>query len=158
MKNRKLFLLIVLIVPWITTPLLGMEAFKRYAPAAIFMVTFTKAINLFGENKGWWRFYKGIGPLNSMNFFNFGPYLITSLWMLKITYRKFPLYLILNLVLHFSFIYLGGLQVVKHYKIASLQNLSKFQYFLIDTLRALILYGFQYINDLNLRKKMEVRN
>jgi hypothetical protein len=81
------------------------------------MCTFSKAIQLFGEKKKWWRFYKGIPPLNSANFFNFGPYLVTSLWMLKLTFGKFPLYLISNLILQICFIYLGGLKFFKRIKL-----------------------------------------
>jgi hypothetical protein len=80
MKNSKLFLLAILFLPWLTIPLLGRNAFKKYLPAAIFICTFTKAIDIFGEKKKWWRFYKGIPPLNSMNFFNFGFYFVSSLW------------------------------------------------------------------------------
>ncbi len=153
MKNQKLFLLAILVVPWLTVPLLGRSAFKKYLPAAIFMCTFTKAIDIFGEKKNWWRFYKGFPTLDSMNFFNFGPYLVTSLWMLKITYGKFPFYLISNAILHIGFIYLGGLKFTKRYKIFSLEKLTKSQYLAIDFLRGLILYSFQYINDLSQNTK-----
>jgi hypothetical protein len=153
MKNQKIFLLAVLVVPWLTVPLLGRRAFKKYLPAAIFMSTFTKAIDLFGEKKNWWRFDKGISPLDSMNFFNFGPYLVTSLWMLKITYGKLPLYLISNAILHICFIYLGGVKFAKRYKIFSLEKLTKPQYLAIHFLRGVILYSFQYIINLSQNTK-----
>ncbi|WP_151681973.1 hypothetical protein, partial [Weizmannia acidilactici] len=146
MKNSKLVYMASLILPWLTVPFLGRNSFKKYLPAAIFMSTFTKAIDLFGEKKRWWRFYKGIPPSDSMNFFNFGPYLVTSLWMLKMTFGKFPLYLISNTILHFCFIFLGGIELVDRYKIFTLKKLTKFQYLAIDLFRALILYGFQYVN------------
>ena len=149
MKNSKLFYLALLILPWLTVPLLGRNSFKKYLPAAIFICTLTKAIDTFGEKKKWWKFYKGVPPLDSMNFFNFGPYLVTSLWMLKMTYGKFPLYLISNLILHISFIFFGGVKLVDSYKIFSLDKLTKFQYLAIDFLRALLLYSFQYINNLS---------
>ncbi len=105
MKNSKLIYIAVLILPWLTVPLLGRKTFKKYLPAALFIRTFTKGLDIFGEKKKWWRFYKGIFHLDSMNFFNFGPYLVTSLWVLKFTYGKFPTYLISNLILHICFIY-----------------------------------------------------
>jgi hypothetical protein len=155
MKNSKLFYIALLIVPWLTVPFLGRNAFKKYLPAAIFICTFTKALDLFGVKKKWWRMYKGIPPLNSANFFNFGPYFVTSLWMLKLTFGKFPLYLISNLVLQICFIYLGGLKFFKRYKIASIEGITKFQYLTLDFLRALFLYGFQFINNFhqNTKKK-----
>lgn len=158
MKKRKLFLLGVLIIPWLTIPLLGRKSFKKYYSSALSICLFTKVIDIFGEKKKWWRFYKGIPPLDSMNFFNFGPYFITSLWMLKMTYGKFRSYLISNLILHISFIYLGGLKLVKRYKIFSLEKLTKFQYLTIDFLRALLLYSFQYINDLRHKNLFKPNN
>lgn len=147
MKNTKLLLLAILIIPWLTTPLLGKNAFKKYLPAAIFICTFTKAIDLFGEKKKWWRTYKVIPPFESLNYLNFGSYFVTSLWMLKMFYGKFPLYLISNTILQCLFIFFG-LKYAKRYKIFSLEKLTKFQYLAIDFLRALLLYDFQYIDDL----------
>ena len=102
-------------------------------------------------------FIKGFPPLNSMNFFNFGPYLVTSLWMLKMTFSKFPLYLISNTILHILFTFLG-LKYLKRYKIASLVKLTRIQYIAINFLRALFLYGFQYINDFSHSKKRFLTN
>jgi hypothetical protein len=51
MKNLKLFLLALFILPWLTTPLLGKNAFKKYVPAAIFICTFTKALDLLVKRK-----------------------------------------------------------------------------------------------------------
>jgi hypothetical protein len=147
LRNSKLFYIALFILPWLTVPLLGKNSFKKYLPAAIFICTFTKAIDLFGEKKKWWQFYKGIPPMDSMTFFNFGPYFVTSLWILKLTFGKFPLYLLSNFILHIFFIYLGGLKLVSWFKIFTLDKLSKSQYLAIDFLRALLLYGFQYINE-----------
>lgn len=153
MKSSKLFYITLLILPWLTVPFLGRDSFKKYFPAAIFMCTFTKGLDLFGEKKKWWRVYKGIQPLNSDNFFNFGPYLVTCLWILKLTFGKFPLYLISNLILQICFISLGGLKFFKHFKIASIEGITKFQFLVIDFLRALILYGFQIINNFSQNTK-----
>jgi hypothetical protein len=145
-KKSKL-LLVLLFLPWITVPFLGVNTLKKYLPTSLFICTFTKALDMFGENKKWWRFYKGIGPFDSMNFFNFGSYLVTSLWVLKISFGKFPLYLLINAINHILFTFLG-LKYLKRYKIASLVNMKKLPYLGLLTLRGLVLYGFQLINDL----------
>ncbi|WP_188694501.1 hypothetical protein [Pullulanibacillus camelliae] len=157
MKHSKLFLLALLILPWLSIPLLGKPAFKKYLPSALFICTFTKAIDIFGENNKWWKFYKGLPPLNSMNFFNFGPYLITSLWILKLTYRKFFIYMLSNTTLHILFTYFG-LKYVKRFKIFSLVELTKFQYLIIDIIRAVLLYSFQRITDLSHGKELINKN
>lgn len=147
MKKSKI-LLILFFLPWLTLPFLGINAFKKYLPSALFSCTFTKALDMFGENKKWWHFYKGIGPLDSMNFFNFGPYFVISLWMLKLLYGKFRLYLIFSSITHIIYTFIG-LKYVKRYKIGSLVSMKKLTYLLLLTFRGLVLYAFQLINDLS---------
>lgn len=152
MKDSKMFLLAMLIIPWLTVPFLGKNEIRKYLPAAIFMSIFTKALDLYGEKKKWWQFYKGKFDIHNMNFFNFGPYLVTSLWMLKLTYRKFPLFLVANSLLQFLFIAFG-LKYIRKHKIFSLTKLTKTQYLFIDLIRTIVLYSFQYISDLKLLNK-----
>jgi hypothetical protein len=145
-KSSKLFLITMLILSWLTLPFLGKGALKKFLPAGIFICVLTKFLDKFGERKKWWRFYKGISPLDSMDFFNFGPYLATSLWMLKLFYGKFGAFLVSNTILQIVFIY-WGLKYVKRFRILSLVFLSKFQYLVIDIIRAILLYSFQWAKD-----------
>jgi hypothetical protein len=147
MKNSKLFYISLLILPWLTVPFLGKSSFKKFLPAALFMVTFTKALDLLGEKKKWWRFYKGLPALDSITIFNFGPYFVTCLWILKAFYGKFRLYLIFSFILHICFTYLGGVKFFHHFKIGSLIKLKKIQLLAIYSLRSLLLYAFQFINN-----------
>jgi hypothetical protein len=133
----------MLALSWLTIPLLGRKNFIRYIPSALFICVLTKILDEFGKRKRWWRFYKGIHPLNSMDFFNFGPYFVTSLWILRFTYGKFFLYLLSNVSLHIVFIFLG-LKYIKRMKILALVKLTKIQYLGINFIRALFLYAFQY--------------
>lgn len=143
----------MLALPWLSFPFVGKDKLKKYLPAAIFISTFSKAITIFGERKKWWKCYKGILHIKGIDFLNFGPYFATAIWMLKMTYGKFPLYLIANTLLHISFIYLGGVKLAERFKIFSLKKVSKFQYLLINTIRGLVFYAFQYIVSLNHNKK-----
>jgi hypothetical protein len=146
MKKSKLLFVSLLIIPWLTVPFLGRHTFKRYLPASLFICILIKILDLIGTRKKWWKIYKGISPLNSMDILICGPYLVTSLWMLKMTYGKFPLFIISNTILHSVFIFLG-LKYLKRFRILSLEKLSRFQYLLIDFFRALLLYGFQLTSD-----------
>ncbi|MGG3691342.1 hypothetical protein [Heyndrickxia ginsengihumi] len=114
MKSSRLILIIIFVLSWLTLPLLGREAFKKYLPSAIFMCILTKVLDEYGKRKKWWRFYKGIPPLDSFDIFNLGPYFITSLWMLKLTYGKLRIFLISNTLLHIVFIF-GGLKYMKRF-------------------------------------------
>jgi hypothetical protein len=145
-KSSKLLLISMLILSWLTLPLLGKNALKKYLPSGIFICFLTKFLDKFGERKKWWRFYKGISPLDSMDFFNFGPYFATSVWMLKLFYGKFWVFLVSNTILQIVFIYFG-LKYVKRLRILSLVFLTKFQYLVIDMFRAVLLYSFQWAKD-----------
>ncbi|MBB6446676.1 hypothetical protein [Bacillus benzoevorans] len=144
MRNVKI-LLLLLIVPWLTIPFVGRESLKRFMPAAIFIALVTKIMDSFGEKRKWWKFYHGIF-FNSMDFLILGPYMVASIWILKMTYGKFLTYFISNKILHFLFI-LFGLQFMGRYKIFSLKKLSNFQYWITHMLRALVLYAFQFIKE-----------
>jgi hypothetical protein len=146
MKNSKIILIAMLLLPWLTLPLLGRTALKRFLPSVIFMCIFTKILDVIGRRRKWWQFYKGIPPLNSMDIFNLGPYFVTSLWMLKLTYGKFLLYLLSNVALHVLFIF-KGLKYTKRYEILSLVKISKARYLGIDFIRALLLYAFQWTKE-----------
>ena len=65
MVKKSKLLLGLLMLPWLTVPFLGINTLKKYLPSAIFICTFTKALDMFGEKKKWWHIYKGIGPLKS---------------------------------------------------------------------------------------------
>jgi hypothetical protein len=145
-KNSKLFFVAMLILPWLTLPLLGRNTFKRFLPGALFICGFTKILDIIGQRNNWWKFYKGIPPMNSMDFFNLGPYFASSFWVLKWTFGKFLLYLLFNTIFHILFI-LVGLKYTKQYKILSLVKLKKFPYLVLHFFRALLLYAFQYIKE-----------
>jgi len=151
MKNSKFFYISLLILPWLTVPFLGKSSFKKFLPAALFMVTLTKTIDLLGEKRKWWHFFKGLPLMDSITIFNFGPYFVICLWMLKAFYGKFRLYLIFNLILHLSFTYLGGIKFFDHFKIGSLVKMKKIQLFAIYSFRSLLLYAFQSINNKSIK-------
>jgi hypothetical protein len=147
MKKHRLLLLAILVTPWLTISLIGKKELRKYLPSVIFITLLTMTIDKFGKEKKWWRFYKGISFLNSMNIFMLGPYAVSSYWMLKATYGKFPLYLVSNLIMHTIFTFLGGVRLAEKFKIFKFVKISRLQYLLTTFLRALVLYGFQNIID-----------
>jgi hypothetical protein len=152
MKYRKLFLLGMLIIPWLSIPFLGRGSIRKYLQTSIFITVFTKLLDLYGEKNRWWRFYKGIHLFDSMDFLNLGPFFASSLWMLKLTYGKFFTYLISNTILHIVFIY-AGLTYLKKLKVLALVKLSKPRYLVLHFFRGLLLYLFQYLKDKLTTKK-----
>jgi hypothetical protein len=58
MKNSKLFYVALLILPWLTVPLLGRNSFKKYLPAAILCVHSQKQYNYSVKRKNGGDFIK----------------------------------------------------------------------------------------------------
>ena len=148
MKSKQIFLILMLVIPWLTIPFLGRETVRKYIPSAILITLFTKLLDIYGEKNKWWRFYKGVYLVDSMNFLNFGAFFVSSLWILKLTYGKFFTYLMSNMILHIVFIFFG-LKYLKKLKILALVKLSKPRYLVLHFFRGILLYLFQYLKDKN---------
>lgn len=153
LKYPKVLLLLVMVLPWFSLPLLGKDAVKRYLPAGLFISMVVKIVHLIAKKKKWWWWYENLHPKLPGGFpLISGPYLIGSMWILKLTYGKFLRFIIVNLVVDsiFTFVLVDWL---KKSGIASLVRLKKLQLSLIFFVNSLFLYGFQFINE-----KIQVSN
>ena len=145
MKNMKIFLLIMGILPWLSIPLLGNRAFKRFLPASLFMCLYLILEGWVAQKRKWWWFSTSLKPnvLGEMPLI-FGPFIVGSLWILKFTYGKFKLYLLVNLIIDSIFTY-GMLGWFKKIGYVSLVRMSKLQLSLIFMVKSIIMYGFQML-------------
>lgn len=143
LKKYKQYLLGLLILPWLSVPLLGKKAFKQFSLSALFMCLFVVGESYVARKKVWWWFFKKLTPRTSGEFsLIWGPFFIGTLWILKMSYGKKLRYFILNLVVHLTFVY-GILKWFKKIGYASLINLEKYQLVLIFTFKQILLYLFQ---------------
>ncbi|WP_394139931.1 hypothetical protein [Cytobacillus oceanisediminis] len=146
-KNSRLLLIIMMIFPWVSLPLLGRRAIKRFLPATVFICLVVKIMNIIAEKRKWWWFYTSVhSKIKGDIPFILGPYFISSLWVLKMTYGKFPLFLITNAILHFLFVFPGG-KLLKNLGIVSLVRINSIQLFFILLIRAVLLYSFQFAKE-----------
>jgi hypothetical protein len=145
MKHNKLFLLVLMLVPWLSVPMLGKRNFKRFLPGAFFMVVWIAVESILAKRRAWWRFHEKLIP-NSMGELPFllGPFLIGSIWILKFTFGNFFRYLIVNLVTDFLFVY-PGMFALKRMGIISLVRLKHYQMGILFMAKAVLMYGFQAI-------------
>lgn len=51
MKNSKLLLIAIAVIPWLTIPLLGRRSFRTFFPASLFICIFSKVVSVIGERK-----------------------------------------------------------------------------------------------------------
>ncbi|MEH7095367.1 hypothetical protein [Neobacillus vireti] len=145
MKYNKMFLLVLMLVPWLSVPMLGKRNFKRFLPAAFFMMVWIAVESIMAKKRVWWKFYEKLIP-NTMGELPFllGPFMIGSIWILKFTFGNFFRYLIVNLVTDFLFVY-PGMYVLKRMGIISLVRMKHYQMGILFMAKSVLMYGFQYM-------------
>jgi hypothetical protein len=153
MKYSKLILIIMFILAWLTLPLLGKKSVKRFMAAGIFISLVVTFESILAKKRRWWWWYERIHPKLQGGFpLTWGPFLIGSMWILKLTYGKFFVYLIANFIIDTLFTY-PFVNFLKKQGIASLVRLKKYQLSMLFFVKSLLLYGFQYI-----KERLTVRN
>ncbi|MBM7659876.1 hypothetical protein JOC85_000643 [Bacillus mesophilus] len=147
MKNPKIFLLLLMILPWFTLPLLGKSTAKKYFLASLFISLVVRGESIVAKKRKWWKFHATIHPKVIGEFpLIWGPFLIGSMWILKFTYGKFFAYIILNLIIDSIFVY-PYVSFLKKSGIGTLKRLKSYQLSLLFFIKSLLLYGFQYLNE-----------
>ncbi|HZH58011.1 MAG TPA: hypothetical protein VEY70_00155 [Metabacillus sp.] len=145
MRNTKLFMILMTLLPWLSVPLLTAKTFKRFLPGALFMSLYVTAEGYLGEKKKWWWFPLSVRPnvIGELPLI-FGPFLVGSLWILKYTFGKFNLYMFINIVVDAFFTYFT-IDWFKKIGYVSLVRLTKFQLSLLFLVKSIVMYGFQVV-------------
>jgi hypothetical protein len=138
-----MIILLMAVLPWLSIPLLKKSELKRFLPGAIFMALYVMAEGSLAEKRKWWWFPFKVRPnvLGEIPLI-IGPFFVGSLWILKYTFGKFNLYLLVNIIIDSFFTYLG-LTWLKKIGYVSLVRINKFQLSLIFLFKTFFMYGFQ---------------
>lgn len=76
MKYSKSLLLLVMILPWFTVPILGKDAFKRFLPAGLFILIVLLIVNFIAKKRIWWWWDETLSPkMSGVIPFMWGPFL-----------------------------------------------------------------------------------
>jgi hypothetical protein len=145
MRKTNIFVLLITIVPWISVLFIDRKTLKRFLPGAIFMAAYVTAEGYLAEKRKWWWFPFRVKPnvLGEIPLI-LGPFFVGSLWILKYTFGKFNLYLLINIIIDSLFTYLG-LNFLKKVGYVSLVRINKFQLSLIFLIKTILMYGFQVV-------------
>ncbi|PEZ06851.1 hypothetical protein CN330_26680 [Priestia megaterium] len=157
MKKNRLFLIILVITFWSSFSFMKGKDFKHFLPASIAICMVTKYLNSYAKRKSFWSFKQSIHPnIPGEDVWTWGPFFTISMWVLKSTYRKFPLYIAVNFMIHTTFTFVV-VPKLKKANIFTLKKINPFQYVTILTIRQLLLYGFHYVCELIMSKKQKVK-
>jgi hypothetical protein len=145
--NTRILLLLLAVLPWLSFPLLGKNTIKKFLPGAIFMGIYVTLEGMIAEKRKWWWFPFRIKP-NVLGEFPliWGPFFVGSFWILKYTYRKFILYIFVNIIVDSVFTYVM-VDLFKKAGYVSLVRINKFQLSLIFLIKSFVMYGFQVFYD-----------
>ncbi|MGG0891668.1 hypothetical protein [Cytobacillus horneckiae] len=132
------------IVLWaIVLIFLPKQSFKRFLPVTLFCTCLLLIQSLLNPI---FKFWKVKGGYKYMVFdtlaFIFGPFFTINLWVFHLTYGKFSLYALSNLIMDITFAYFLSpfFQRVGHYK---LKKFTATTVFIIAYSFSLLNYGFQ---------------
>ena len=143
-KRHLVFNIVIIIIPWLSTILLGRKSFKRFSLASLIIIVLEIINHAIGHKLKWWKFYdKKKSFLKDELPFTIGPYMPFSMWMLKLSYGNVKKFLLLNGVADglFAFVFINLLSKIK---IIKLNRLNNFQFFWYLYYKAFLLYGVQH--------------
>ncbi|WP_209124217.1 hypothetical protein [Alkalihalobacillus sp. BA299] len=145
LKNQWLFNIAMVLISWLSLPLVGKRSIKRFLPASTLAILLTIFDLQIGKQRRWWSFYNKPQSTISNEFpFLIGPMLVMSLLSLKWTYGNFKKFIMLNALFQaiFTFPITRLFTKLKVYKLVWFNELQFFLYFFY---KAFFLYGFQYL-------------
>lgn len=144
----------IVLLPWLSLLFIGKRSLKRYSLAGVFIVVFEILNHMYGHKRNWWKFYDRRKSFFKDELpFSIGPYLPVSMWLLKFSYGNFKKFVLLNVIADglFAFVLID---VLKKYKIVSLNQLNHLQFFIYLHYKAYLLYGVQYLFDKMTRSRL----
>ncbi len=134
----------MVLISWLTLPLLGSRNIKRFLPASILIVLIDGISIQFEKKQKWWVFYNKPNSYFFGEFpFSIGPFFVSSMWTLKWTYGNFKKYILLNAMINGIFAYPVA-SFARKFKYYTLVRINNFQFFLNFLSKAIVLYGIQY--------------
>ena len=153
MNNKRKYVLVIMLLPWLTVPFIGKKAMKRFSLTSIFIGLLFGLQSVYAHKKGWWRVYPQLFP-NVMGEVPFiiGPFFVGAIWILKFTFGKFLRYTLLNLGVDFFHIFVF-VKWLQRMGIASLIRLKDYQALVLFSANAVIMYGFQWLIDKKVNPK-----
>lgn len=95
------------LIPMASLVLVGDKALRRYLPVALFVTAINTLIYQAAYHYNWWR-ESGLFEWDKVANIPwvYSAYLVATIWIFKLTYGKFIVYLITNLILDGIYIYL----------------------------------------------------
>lgn len=130
-----------LILPWFTLFFSNPEERKKYMPVTIFTSLLMTIIFQIAYTYQWWIMHKQIVPWGYMIDvgFVYGVFAVGTFWIFRFTSHNFLLYIAVNMVMD-AFMAFIALPLLGVLGIATYENISPWQYFLVTFGLSFIIY------------------
>lgn len=139
----------LILISWATVIFLPKKSFFKYLPVSLFSSLITLTEYLLGSPRNWWKAKGGTKTIaNNGLTFTFGPYFVGNLWIFHLTYGRFWLYTLLNLILDYLLAYPFN-SFFERINLYKLNKIKPINLCLISLSYSFVNYGFQLILDKN---------
>ncbi|AIF52899.1 hypothetical protein [Pelosinus sp. UFO1] len=129
-----------LIIPWLTLFFMPREDIRRFMPAGLLAIFMTFIASELGVANGWWYFRETIYPLAILPAFYYGLYPTVPMWILKYTYGRFWLFLLVETLNNALFVFIILPWVASR---GIMDFPSRLLGFIFTMIMAFSIYGFQ---------------
>jgi hypothetical protein len=129
-----------LILPWLSLLFMPKEDIKRYISAGFLSTILCIIVVETGIRYKWWAIRETTYPFSVMPTYVYGFFPILPMWLLKYTYRRFGLYLAVDIVLNIVFAF-AVLPWFARRRIVDFH--AGLIVFIFETIIAVVLYGYQ---------------
>lgn len=133
-------------IPWLSLFFMKKDDIKRYMPVALLGIITSILIYELGITFRWWIVTDHAYPLQLMPF-HIGLFPVLTMWVFRYTYKKFWVYLIVELILNtgFDFLFLGWF--MPFVGILHFDTMTRLEAVGVTTAHGIILYIYQTWQD-----------
>ena len=144
MKEKwKMYML--LIMPWLSVIKFGKSSFHRYLPTIIFSDLIIALISELSRALNWWKVKNPIFPKLATDVsFVFGPFTVLNFWIFKLTYKRFWVYLLTNIIADYLFAY-PLTTLAEKLRVYKMVRMSRKQLFLLSVVVAIFNYLYHFL-------------
>jgi hypothetical protein len=133
----------MLILPWFSFFFMKKEEIKYYMPVGIFSGLTSAIISEAGASFGFWINQETTYPLSQIMPFDIGLNIVLTMWIVKYTFRRFGVYMLVNLILDIGFNFYLFNVFFPNRDILHLVGISPLQSLSITLTHAVVIYGYQ---------------
>lgn len=145
LSGKKVLSLFVLIIPWLTIPLIGRKTFIRYLPAATIVNLIVGYFSVIAEKKKFWKIKNPLFPYSPIDFsYQLGLFFVTTIWVFKLTFGDFKKYLLLNVVIDYLLSY-PIVKTLTKFGLFEFKKLRPRHFYSISVVLAILIYWYQIL-------------